>query len=164
MCRENLIDFSNYEIHQDGTIISKHWNRPLKGRKLKGYLRVKLKLINGKQEEFQMHRVIWTYFNGDIPNGIQVNHIDENGTNNALNNLNLMTPKENCNYGTRNYRMAAAQSKIVLQIKSNGEIKEWTSTAECGRNGFNQGSVAAACRGEYSKQKHHYKDSEWYYK
>ena len=52
-------------------------------------------------------------------------------------------------------------SKIVLQFTLNGElIREWPSTAECGRNGFNQGNVAACCRGE----KQQYKGFIWKYK
>lgn len=53
---------------------------------------------------------VWVYltFVGDIPKGLEVNHIDENKHNNRLDNLNLMTPKENSNWGTRNSRVAAA--------------------------------------------------------
>ena len=52
-------------------------------------------------------------------------------------------------------------SKRVLQFTLNGElIREWESTRECGRNGFNQGCVAACCRGE----KPHYKGFKWCYK
>ena len=53
------------------------------------------------------------------------------------------------------------QSKKVLQLSLDGElIREWDSTMECGRNGFNQSSVAACCRGE---RKTH-KGFKWCYK
>ena len=40
-------------------------------------------------------------------------------------------------------------SKRVLQFSLSGEfIREWPSTAECGRNGFNQAHVSACCRGK----------------
>lgn len=58
-------------------------------------------------------RVIWETFNGPIPPGLQVNHIDENPANNALSNLNLMTPKENSNWGTRNQRIGPKVSKAL---------------------------------------------------
>ena len=46
------------------------------------------------------------------------------------------------------------QSKKVLQLSLDGElIREWDSTMECGRNGFNQSSVAACCRGERKTHK-----------
>ena len=51
-------------------------------------------------------------------------------------------------------------SKIVLQFTLDGEfIREWPSTKECGRNGFNQSSVAACCRGELKQ----YKGFKWQY-
>lgn len=46
------------------------------------------------------------------------------------------------------------RSKKVLQFTLNGEfIREWPSTAECGRNGYNEGHVAACCRGEEKSHK-----------
>ena len=49
---------------------------------------------------YLVHRLVWEAFNGPIPEGMQVNHIDENKRNNNLDNLNLMTPMENVNWGT----------------------------------------------------------------
>ena len=80
-------------------------------------------------------------------------------------NLEWSTPKENSNHGTRNERIAKANtngklSKRVLQLSLDGDfIKEWPSTNECSRNGFNQGHVAACCRGK----KPQYKGFKWMY-
>ena len=55
------------------------------------------------------------------------------------------TPKENNDYGTRTERT----SKKVLQFTLDGEfVREWPSTAECGRNGFDFRNVSACCRGK----------------
>ena len=44
-------------------------------------------------------------------------------------------------------------SKKVLQLSLSGElIREWPSTKECGRNGFDSSSVTKCCNG---KQKTH---------
>lgn len=54
--------------------------------------------IEGKERNFMEHRVIWCFINGDIPNGLQVNHKDFDRGNNNIDNLELMTAKENINY------------------------------------------------------------------
>ena len=41
-------------------------------------------------------------------------------------------------------------SKKVLQFTLDDEfVREWPSTIECGRNGFDQGFIAACCRGKH---------------
>lgn len=123
------------------------------------YLRVGLNK-DGKTMRFLVHRLVWMAFNGTIPDGMQVNHIDECKTNNKLENLNLMTPKENTNFGTRNQRVAKANtnhpsmSKPVVAFNEDEEIVfEFSSTQEAARNGFNSGDLAACCRGERKTHK-----------
>lgn len=66
----------------------------------------------GKRYFFFTHRLVWEAFNGPIPKGLQINHIDENPENNRLDNLNLMTPKENSNYGAHPQKISEAQKGI----------------------------------------------------
>lgn len=40
-------------------------------------------------------RLVWFWFNGEIPPGLQVDHIDGNCRNDALSNLRLLTPRQN---------------------------------------------------------------------
>ena len=49
--------------------------------------------INGKNK--YLHTVIWEAFNGKIPKGYEIDHIDCNKTNNSLYNLELVTHREN---------------------------------------------------------------------
>lgn len=65
--------------------------------------------IDKKPKCKYVHRLVWEAFNGPIPHGFEVNHIDEDKSNNALENLEIMTHKENCNYGTRNERANATK-------------------------------------------------------
>ena len=56
--------------------------------------------LNGR--EHYAHRIIWKGFNGPIPNGFEIDHIDRNRDNNQLANLRLVTPSENkLNIGLR---------------------------------------------------------------
>ena len=41
------------------------------------------------------HRIIWEMANGPIPKGLQIDHIDQNRSNNRLSNLRLATNAEN---------------------------------------------------------------------
>ena len=45
------------------------------------------------------HRVIWTYFNGPIPDGMEIDHIDGVCHHNKIQNLRLATHAENMRYG-----------------------------------------------------------------
>lgn len=56
----------------------------------KGYRRIML----GKQH-YKMHRLIWIMFNGDIPDGLVIDHIDRNIANNNIENLRLLTKSMN---------------------------------------------------------------------
>ena len=124
-----------------------------------GYLCVNL-YKNRKQKMCYVHRLVAEAFIPNPDNLTEVNHIDEDKTNNRVENLEWKSHKGNCNHGTRNKRMAKAMSKTVLQLTLNGEfVREWESTQECGRNGFDQSSVSACCNG---KQKSH-KGYKWCY-
>ena len=161
MDKLNLIDFDKYTITRDGKIFSNYFKKYLKGYlNPKGYIYIRLSCFDGKGRLFLLHRVIWYYFNGEIPSDYDVNHIDENKTNNALCNLNLLTRKDNNNWGTHNERMKKNltnhpnTSKRVAQINlSTGEIiKEWPSTRDVGRQlGFNSSTISKVCRGILSQ-------------
>ena len=145
-----LYDASNY-----GRIRSMWFGKVkiLKTQKVNGYLHVCL-WKGGKYKNFFVHRLVYEAFHGIIPEGMQVNHINEDKTDNRLENLNLMTCRENNNYGTHYQRSADKQSKTVLQLTYPGLefMCEWPSTCEAGRHGFNQSCVVSCCNG---KQKSH---------
>lgn len=182
MSKEELIDWSLYQCYEDGRIYSKYYQRLLKGDVTKyGYVQVRLKCTDGNKKVFFWHRVIWTHFNGTIPEGLQVNHINEDKTDNRLCNLNLMTPKENTNWGTGHERAMAKQrgvprphvieqnkrlfSKAVVAVDNNNVVYEFHSTREAERHGFNHSAVAACCRKCYMREGNNiYKNLRWYYK
>jgi len=42
------------------------------------------------------HRLVWMAFNGKIPNGLEIDHINRDKHDNSLSNLRLVTHSENC--------------------------------------------------------------------
>lgn len=135
------IDFDKYIINENGTIFSKYWNRELKGyRTKKGYIYYSLLLKDGNNDGFFGHRVVWTYFNGEIPRGYEIDHIipvSEGGTN-ELSNLRLATHIGNMNNPISREKQLSAMSsdeykskmsKIVSKRYEDAEYKKKLSEA-----------------------------------
>lgn len=134
---EGLYQVSNY-----GRVRSLKTYMILKPRKSNsGYFRVGLSK-KGKHKWFLIHRLVATAFLSNPLNLPQVNHKDENKTNNKLENLEWCDGFYNHNYGTAIKRMVEKQlnknkSKAILQYTLSGEfIKEFPSIQEAKRNGY----------------------------
>ena len=112
-----------------------------------GYCYVRLSK-NGKRKYPKVSRLVAIAFLPNPSNLPQVNHKDENKDNNCTNNLEWCTCKYNCNYGTRNKRMAKAQSKAVIGIKEDtGLIVEFDSMSEaCRQMGIAIGNMSKCCK------------------
>ena len=107
-----------------------------------GYYNSELR-IDGRVKYPLVHRIVYEAFVGPIPEGMQINHINEDKTDNRLENLNLMSPKENISWGTCIARRAKKLSIVkkgknthgdnpnatqILQFDKDGNlIKEWDS-------------------------------------
>ena len=174
-----------YKVSNLGRILSLNYRNTGKPdlmtpRKRKdGYSQVGLRK-NGKTKKCLVHRLIAEAFLDNPENKPCINHkiegdegkkinmviFNEDGTvDEERTTIEWVTPKENSNYATRNERVSKALtngklSKRVLQLSLSGElIKEWESTHECGRNGFDQGNVSRCCNGKLP----HYKGFLWMY-
>ena len=83
----------DYFISDDGHVYSQLSDRELIPRDNgTRYLRV---WINGRPR--YIHRLVYETFVGPIPDGLQINHIDHNTHNNNLDNLELVSQRENNN-------------------------------------------------------------------
>lgn len=78
---------------------------------------------DGKHTDYSLHRLIYFSFNPEADTMLEVNHIDEDITNNYLSNLNLLSSKENANWGTRNIRLSES-------IKDARKKKFWNNKSK----------------------------------
>ena len=161
-------DYSKYEVYPDGKIWSyshKKWLKPVANKY--GYQIVCLSDNEGKQKTYLVHRIVFETFSGEqIPPRMQCNHINEDKSDNRFCNINLLTPKQNSNWGSRNSRITKANtngklSKAVGAFKDGNLVMTFTSKAEAGRQGFDIGSVGRCCRGVKNYKTH--KGYEWRY-
>lgn len=150
--------YENYEITEKGEVINTTTGRILKQNiSTVGYLQVNLSK-NGKAKTFQVHRLVAEAFIPNPQNLPEVNHRDEDKTNNTMNNLEWCTRQYNLNYGTHNERISKTmsgvyntkKSKTVLQLRMDGSlVRIWPSVSEVQRQlGYSAGSISGCCRGE----------------
>ena len=91
----------NYYINKKGEVFKDNKKLSPANNGL-GYLDIKL-LKNGKRKHHYVHRLVWETFNGDIPQGYEINHIDHNKQNNTLENLELVTRSVNMKKSIEKY-------------------------------------------------------------
>ena len=153
-------NYDKYEVYPNGRIwsyISKKFLKPEKNKD--GYQLIKLSDNDGKPKTYQVHRVVWEAVTGEpIPKNMQINHRSEVKTENMITNLELVSHKENCNFGSRNERISKANtngklSKQVGAFKYGELIMTFPSLMEAKRQGFNQGHISECCNGERKTHK-----------
>ena len=129
--------------------------KPFKNNK--GYLQIAL-VKNGKHYKRQVHNLVATTFIENPNNYIEINHKDENPSNNCVDNLEWCSHIYNSNYGNRNKKISKALEKKINQYDLNGNfIKTWNSQLEIQKElKIPQANISAVIRGIY-KQTHGYR-------
>lgn len=151
---KTIENYPNYQISDSGNIISLKKNKYLKPKVDKyGYSVVQLYNDDGAKP-FTVHSLVGKAFIPNPDNLPCLNHRNENKLDNSAENLEWCTHKYNNNYGTRNERIGKALSKKVYQYDLAGHfIKEWASSMDCERNGFDHRKITLCCNGKRNKHK-----------
>ena len=175
--RENSVDMSEewrdvagyedlYQVSSEGRVKSlerklPHWRGGEQIKKERilnpgidrdGYLKLNL-CAGGKTRTFYVHRLVGQAFHENPDNKPQVNHINEDKTDNRACNLEWCTCKQNINHGSRNERVAKALGKPIGQYKLDGQlIKVWPSAYMVERQtGFSKASIWGVANGRYKQ-------------
>lgn len=144
-----------YLVHRDGSIYKLNWNRTKTMRKIKpclnnsGYL-----YFNKNGKPYLIHRFVSECFLPNPKKLPEVNHKDENKTNNCVDNLEWCDRSYNVHYGTGIEKI----SKKVYQYAKNGAlVKEWKSIHEIERQlGYFIQGISSCCNGELKSYKGFY--------
>ena len=166
--KEIFKDIKNYEglyqVSNLGRVYSIRNNKILKPKlNICGYLSVNLK-YKGSHVTKSIHRLVAQTFIENPYNFPQVNHKDEDKTNNCVDNLEWCSAKYNINYGTCRERAAQHFRKPVLMFDLNNNfIKEFNSAAEAGSyvNGNSSNIIGCCLMYEHYNSAYGYK---WKYK
>lgn len=107
-----------YEISNLGNIKSLRSGKLMKQSKNKdGYKLVSL-TIGGKSKCFSVHRLVAFAFIPNPENLPEINHKDENPSNNCADNLEWCDRKYNLNYGGYRERMSKTQKEVAPRKRS----------------------------------------------
>ena len=108
----------NYSVSNYGNVFNDVHNRPLKPvLRSDGYLKVSLT----KSTQMKVHRIVMLSFEG--PSEMQVDHIDEDKSNNRLDNLRYLTARLNTRRsvssksGHHNIRFKDNRYQVVICIQ-----------------------------------------------
>lgn len=164
---KTIDEYPNYQVSNLGMVKSLGNDKTRKEKILKsgklnnGYLYVIL-CKDGKVKKYLIHRLVASTFLDNPANLQQVNHKDEDKTNNMVyvnedgsidynkSNLEYCDAKYNNSYGTRIERVAKANSISILQFSKEGEfIRRWNSAKEVEKElGIKNSSICSCCKGK----------------
>ena len=134
-----------YAATSCGKIYSYRAKKFLKPRKDRGGYLLENLYKDSKMKTYTIHRLITETFLPNPDNLPEVNHIDEDKTNNALSNLQWISHKDNINYGTGKERAAKSCQKKVICIETQevfDSIKDAAKAVD-----ISPSSISSCCKG-----------------
>lgn len=143
-----------YEVSDQGRVRNRKTKRVLLPRFDKGGYAFVTLSVNKKRKSKTIHRLVALAF-VDNPNGyVEVNHLDEDKTNNRYTNLEWCTRLHNLTHGTARQRAAKSKSIPVIQYLDGIEIARFDSIKKAGQmTGCDAGHICQCCRNN-SKYSH----------
>jgi hypothetical protein len=126
------MDWNKIFEYRDGNI---YWkiepsNRHFLGKEAGHNNGFNYKRFRYQKISYMVHNIIWNMFNGEIPEGYEIDHKDRNGMNNEISNLRLATSSQNKynrginknnSSGVTGVTWDSARSLWAAQMESNGK-------------------------------------------
>lgn len=139
-----------YQVSNLGRIKSLYRNGlVLRGSVNNSGYRIVMLYKGGKHKNFLIHRLVAQTFIPNPEHLLQVNHKDENKSNNSVNNLEWCTNRYNNLYHDKAKRTGIKEGKPVAQYTLSGKlIKVWRSSHEAEKAGYHARHIGECCSGK----------------
>ena len=162
-----FLGYPNYTITDDGRVFSLNYHKEgykkeMKQRNNKKGYKIVYLSSHSKDKSFFIHRLVSLAFIPNPDNLPQVNHKDENKSNNRVENLEWCSNYYNAHYRDKVERTAKSHWKPIQQFTKDGVfIREWDSIKEaCETLQMSSGYIVDTLKGRH-KQAYNY---IWRYK
>lgn len=156
---KDITNYDNYEVSTLGRVRNKKTGRVLKIAKKDGYYSVGLSC--GKRKSHSVHQLVAHAFLPNPENKPQVNHLDKNGLNNKVSNLEWVTNKENSIHRSNGVKQTTNQNLTIwrIDVNSGEKLEKYNSIGEASKWVMEQGlatnfhsvssSISCSIRGVY---------------
>ena len=125
--------YDKYEGNRMGVIRHVKHKKPLGNPNSRGYLKITIN-DNGKRKQFYNHRFIYECFHGQITDKRVVDHINNIKTDDRLDNLQLITQRENTIKDTSDERKYLPPIKIKAINMETGESFDYESITKAAKD------------------------------
>ena len=159
----NVINESVYRVHpfydlyaadKDGNIVHIFKKHPFRGSESpKGYMYFSARKHGCRKRKVFIHRFVWETFNGLIPEGKFIDHINDVRNDNRLQNLQLVTTQQNNNKAAKNidFSQLRKNRKCVKAVNIETEKVSYFSSIYCTQQhlGIDSSTIRAICEKLY---------------
>ncbi|WP_311431800.1 HNH endonuclease [Facklamia hominis] len=118
-----ILGYENrYKISNNGNIVNAN-GRPLKQFNDKDGYKLTSLYKDGKSKSFRVHKLVYEAFNGRVPSGKEINHLNFNRGDNRLVNLDLLSRKDNVVFSRGNMIAARNSRNSKVTVDEVNEIR-----------------------------------------
>lgn len=148
---KEIKEYPNYMISNMGNVKSLNYRRSGKegimSPRISGNGHLTITLVNGNGcKRYLVHRLVATYFLLNPKKLPEVNHKNEDKTDNRVENLEWCDRKYNANYGTCQNRKSEKMKKPICQYTMDGKLlKVWDGIIEA-QNNLNIRHISDCCK------------------
>ena len=108
-----------------------------------GYLAIYLQVEGKKRKRCYVHRLVFEAFRSAIPDGLEINHINGNPSDNRLKNLELITRSEKMKHRYREMEPSRNRSKGADHYKAKLTVDDVHRVLAMAKEGITHKAIAA---------------------